>query len=121
MENELQIQNSSTFLECLPNKLFVKIFSYLNGIDTFFAFSNLNNRFQSILFKYCQSFDFKSISKTKFDFILQGHHFQQCKLLRLSNDEYTPGQIEYFFQSYSLTNLCPQLESLSLLKLKTNP
>jgi hypothetical protein len=111
-------QTSPTLLEYLPNELFVAIFSYLNGVDAVFAFSNLNNHFQRLLFEYCQIFDFKSIKKEKFDFVLQQHNIQQLKSLQLSNDDDTPEQIEYFCERYSLTDLCPQLKSLSLLKLK---
>jgi hypothetical protein len=105
-------------LEQLANEIFVEILSYLNGIDAVFAFSQLNHRFQSLLCEYCQVFDFKSTSKQKFDLVLQRHDTQQCKSLQLSNDEHTPRQIEYFIKNYSLIEHFPQLESLSILKLK---
>ncbi|CAF1293921.1 unnamed protein product [Adineta steineri] len=61
----------STLLEHLPNELLAEIFSYLNGIDAIFAFSQLNQRFQYLLNENCFFFDFKSISKFQFDFIFQ--------------------------------------------------
>ncbi|UJR16639.1 hypothetical protein I4U23_003539 [Adineta vaga] len=111
---------SSTSLEYLPNEIFISIFSYLSGVDTVLAFSNLNSRFYSLSNQYCYFFDFKSISKTKLDFILtQQRNKQFWKSLQLSNNEdETPGQIEYFCQLYSLSNICPQLESLSLLNIE---
>ncbi len=54
-------QTPLALLEHLPNEIFISIFSYLNDVDSIFAFSNLNNRFQCLLFEYCQFFDFKSI------------------------------------------------------------
>lgn len=112
-------ESVSMLLEHLPNELFVEIFSYMNGIDTIFAFSQLNNRFECLLLKCCQSFNFKSISKRKFDFILQKYkNIFQCKSLQLCNDDNTPGQIEYFCKYYSLITLCPYLESLSILKIE---
>jgi len=113
-----KFKSSPTLLECLPNEIFMEIFSYLNGVDVDFAFSNLSHRFQCLLLEYCQFFDFKSISKVKFDFIFRRYDTRKWKFLQLSNDEHTPGQIEYFCQSYSLADLCPQLESLSLLNIE---
>jgi hypothetical protein len=112
-------QTSSTLLEHLPNEIFVEIFSYLNGIDAAFAFLQLNYRFQSLLFEYCQLFDFKSISKTKFDLVLEQHDRLRWKSLQLSNDDDTPGQIEYFIENYPLIKHFSQLQSLSILKLKS--
>ncbi len=70
-----QKQNSLTLLEHLPNELFAQIFSYLNGVDAVFAFSQLNYRFQCLLFDYCQFFDL----------VFQQHD--------------TPKQIEYFIEN----------------------
>jgi hypothetical protein len=113
-------KNCSTLLEYFPNELFNGIFSYLNGIDGIYAFSYLNYRFQCLLFNYhYQSFDFTSINKHKFDIVFQFFDAQQCKSFNLSNDDYTYGQIDYFFQNYSLIQLFSQLESLSIVSLKS--
>lgn len=113
------IINSPTLFEYLPNEILISIFSYLNGIDGVLAFSNLNFRFYSLSNQCCYLFNFKGINKTKFDFIInQQYNKQQWKSLQLSNDYDTPGQIEYFCQSYSLIDLCPQLQSLSLLNIE---
>jgi len=108
-------ENEINSIEALPNELFGQIFSYLNGIDASFAFSYLNTRFQCLLKEYCRRFDFLSINKIKFDIFFEQYDTQWCKSLRLSNDDDTHGQIEYFFRFYSLIDHFSQLKSLSLL------
>ncbi|CAF3058682.1 unnamed protein product [Rotaria sp. Silwood2] len=44
-----EINQSITSIENLSNDLFYEIFDYLDGIDIFQAFSNLNYRFQELL------------------------------------------------------------------------
>jgi len=88
-------KNAVLVIENLPDELFRKIFSYLTGIDAVFAFSLLNTRFQCLLKKYCQGFDFKSINKIKFDIIFSQYDKQCWKSLKLSNED-VPKQIEYF-------------------------
>ncbi|CAF1553073.1 unnamed protein product, partial [Rotaria sp. Silwood1] len=102
----------SAFLEDLPNELFAQIFSYLNGVDAIYAFSCLNNRFKCLLIENCEFFDFKSISKFKFDLVFQHQNTKRWKSLKISDDEHTPGHVEYFCQVYSLINDFPQLQSL---------
>lgn len=104
MGKKRQKQNLSTLLEYLPNELFAQIFSYLNGVDAVFAFSQLNDRFQCLILKYCPFFDFKSISKIEFDRVFQHDDTKQCKSLRISNDDHRPDHLEYFCQFYSLIN-----------------
>jgi hypothetical protein len=107
----------SRLLERLPNELLVEIFSYLNGVDALFAFSQLNNRFQCLIIEYCQFFDFQSISKFKFDLVFKHHSTKRWKSLKISDDEHTPDHIEYFCQFYFLVNDFPQLQSLSILNI----
>ncbi|CAF1534581.1 unnamed protein product, partial [Adineta steineri] len=114
------VRDGFSIIEDLPNELFVGIFSYLNGVDTVFAFLSLNNRFQKLLRKYCKIFDFKSSSKLQFDTIFDQYSTKRWKSLQLSNDDQTSGQIEYCFQRYPLSVYFTQLESLSLLKMKIN-
>lgn len=42
-------RKSITTIENLSNKLFYKVFDYLDGCDIYFAFANLNHRFQQLL------------------------------------------------------------------------
>ncbi len=118
MNNKRRKRDHLKLFEYLPNELIVEIFSYLNGVDAVFAFSQLNYCFQCLLLKYCRKFDFKSIRKRKLNYVLQHCDTKQWKSLRFSNDNNTPEQIEYFFRCYFHTKTFPQLESLSLLGMK---
>ncbi|CAF3381864.1 unnamed protein product [Rotaria socialis] len=117
MRRKRRQRTCSTLLEGLPNELLAQIFSYLNGVDAIYAFSCLNNRFKCLLIETCELFDFKSISKLKFDLVLQHQNTKRWKSLRISDDEHTPGHTEYVCQVYSLSNDFPQLQSLVLLHL----
>ncbi|CAF1164458.1 unnamed protein product, partial [Rotaria sordida] len=112
------IDNNFTLLEALPNEIFLEIFQYLNGVDTIYAFSQLNNRFQHLLIKYVKTFDFKSITKVKFDFVTQHHDIHRWRSLRLSEDIETPGQIGLFCQLFPLPKYISQIQSLSILNMK---
>ncbi len=120
MGKRRQKSNRSKLFEYLPNEIFAEIFSYLNGVDAVFAFSKLNHRFQCLVFEYCQSFDFQSISKSQFDLVSQYHNTKRWKSLRISNDKHTPDFVEYFCQVYSLINDFPQLQSLAIANLSPN-
>lgn len=117
MEKRRPKENRSKLLEYFPNEIFGQIFSYLNGVDAVFAFSNLNHRFQCLLYEYCWSFNFHSISRRQFDVILQQHDTNRWKSLRISDDNQTPDHLEYFCHCYSLENGFPRLKSLSLFNL----
>jgi hypothetical protein len=106
-----------TSFERLPNELLIEIFTYLNGVDTVYAFSQLNTRFQSLLINYVNVFDFKSISKAKFDYVIKHHDIHQWQSLRLSDDDETPGQIKHFCQRYPLLQCISQLRSLCALNM----
>ncbi|CAF3896529.1 unnamed protein product, partial [Rotaria sp. Silwood1] len=84
--------NFFTLFENFPNELFIEILSYLIATDAVIAFSNLNHCFQCLIFEFCQSFDFTSINKNKFDIIFQGHNTNRWHSLKLSDDNNTPGQ-----------------------------
>ncbi|CAF3933453.1 unnamed protein product [Rotaria sordida] len=112
------VDNNFTLLEALPNEIFLEIFQYLNGVDTIYAFSQLNNRFQHLLIKYVKTFDFKSITKVKFDFVTQHHDIHRWRSLRLSEDIETPGQIGLFCQLFPLPKYISQIQSLSILNMK---
>ena len=103
-----------TSLEQLPNELFIDIFRYLNGVDAVYAFSQLNIRFEAMIFKFSLVLDFKSMSKAKFDFVTEYHSRRRWLALGLSNAHDTLGQIEYFCKRYSLANEFTLLRSLSL-------
>ncbi|CAF3400241.1 unnamed protein product [Rotaria sp. Silwood2] len=111
-------QHKFTLIEQLSNELFLEIFDYLNGVEIVYAFSQLNNRFQHLLIKYVNTFDFKSINKVKFDYVTQHHDICQWRSLRLSEDNQTPGQVRLFCQLFPPAQYISQLQSLSILNMK---
>ncbi|CAF0747201.1 unnamed protein product [Rotaria sordida] len=118
MSEPKRFKRESTLFEHLPNELFVEIFGYLNGVDAVYAFSQLNIRFQRLLNYYVNNFDFKSVSKAKFNYITQLHDIHRWRSLCLSNDDNTPGQIKYFSQLFPPNEYIHQLESLTVLHMK---
>lgn len=119
MQRKRQKRSHLVLFEYLPNELLGEIFSYLNGVDALFAFSQLNYRFQCLFNEYCRIFDFKSIRKRKFDCVFRNSDTKKWKSLKLSDDnDITSGQIEHFSEFYAPTTLLPQLESLSILGTK---
>ena len=117
MNGSKRFKRESTTFEHLPNELFVEVFGYLNGVDTVYAFSHLNIRFQCLIDDYARDFDFKCVSKAKFDFVTQLHHIHQWRSLRLSDDDQTPGQIKSFCQLFPLAQHIHQIQSLAVLNM----
>ena len=106
-----------TLLENLPNEVFMEIFVYLSSVDLVYAFVQQNMRFLTLI-NYCMdSVDFKSVSKMKFDCVGRYHNMHQWRMLRLSEDEQSPGQIRHFCQRYPLDQYFPQLQSLSAVNM----
>lgn len=108
-----------TTIECIPNELFVEIFTYLTDVDTVYAFSRLNQRFLYLTLTCCYSFDFTSVNKTKFDYIIQQHDVHRWQSLRLTEDDHTPGQVMYFAQSFSYVDTFSKLTTLSISNIKS--
>ncbi|UJR10299.1 hypothetical protein I4U23_014505 [Adineta vaga] len=115
MSSAKRFKHDLTVLETLPNELFLEIFSYLTGVVNICAFSQLNNRFQSLISQYCYTFDCKSIAKTELDYIIRHHDIKQWRLLRLSDDDDTPGQVTYFCRQFDLAQSFSHLEALSII------
>ena len=109
-----------TSLEQLANELFLDIFDYLTDVDIVYSFSQLNTRFQTLILNYCHTIDFKSISKSRFDIIIQQHHPKYWRSLRLSNDNETPGQIEVFARLYPFDQHLLHLQSISFIHIQPN-
>jgi hypothetical protein len=114
-----RFKRETTLFEWLPNELFVEIFSYLSDVDTVCAFSRLNQRFRCLTLNYCDTFDFKSVSKAKFNYVLQQHDIHHWRSLRLSDDDKTPGQITHFCQLYPFAEHISELEVLSINNMKS--
>ncbi|CAF0898334.1 unnamed protein product [Rotaria sordida] len=113
-----KFQNNGKCLEQLPNEIFIEIFQYLNGTDIIYGFSQLNTRFQCLLIKWVNKFDFKSITKDKFYYVIQHHDMHRWRSLRLCDNDKAPGQTRLFCQLFPLAENVSQLESLSILNMK---
>jgi hypothetical protein len=120
MSEAKRFKHDCTTLEQLPNELFGEIFGYLNSVHSVYAFSQLNDRFQSLLNNYANILDFKSISKANFDFVTRHHDIHQWRSLRLSDDDRTPGQIKLFCQLFPLAQYMSHLQSLCIVNMKPN-
>lgn len=107
-----------TLLEDIPNEIIVTILSYLCATQAVIGFSKLNSRFENLLREFCLNFDLTSIGKNNFDLVLQIQNTNQWKSLKLSDDNYTPGQVTYFFEKYSFINQFSELQNLSLIGLE---
>lgn len=118
MKARKRFKHTQTLLEDLPNEILIEVFIYLSDIDNVYAFSQLNSRFQDLILNQCSRFDFKSVNKTKFDYIIKQHNMNKWRSLRLSDDDHTPGQVSHFCKLYSFSNDLSQLETLSIINLK---
>ncbi|CAF3426999.1 unnamed protein product [Rotaria socialis] len=115
-----RFKHNVTLLESLPNEMFIEIFYYLLDVDTVYAFSKLNKRFQDLILNYCSAFDFKSVNRVKFDYIIRQHDVHRWRSLRLSDDDITPGQMAHFCQLCSFPENISQLKALSVVNMKLN-
>lgn len=120
MLSSKRFKPNQTTIEVLPNELFLEIFSYLNHIDTVFAFIKQNERFRSLTLNYCNSFNFQCVEKLKFDFIIREHDLRRWKSVNLSNDDRTPGQLNYFIQVMHSSNYLQELKQLSIRQINKN-
>lgn len=108
--------------ESLANELFLDLFDYFDGTDLLYAFYGLNFRFNDLLYKQYRTFrfNFKSISKDKFDTICQKHLpfiTDRVITLVLSNGDDTPQQIDLLFSYIPSFQQFTRLRSLSVYKL----
>jgi hypothetical protein len=113
-----RFKRDATSIEHLPNELILEIFNYLTNVDAVCAFTRLNQRFQALTLKYCNTFDFKSVSKAKFDYVIRYHNIHQWRSLRLSDDDNTPGQVTHFCRLFPFAEYISQLEVLSIIHTK---
>ena len=104
-------------IELLPNEILYKCFKYLNGIDIFYSFDQLNYRFNQLIRSIPLYIDFQNIQKLLFNHfckkILPNKEIQkQIYSLSLS-DRNIYNQIQPFLSLFSFDEF-PQLQSLSL-------
>ncbi len=53
--------------EYLPNEIFIECFQYLNTLDIFHPFDQLNNRFDQLIRNISLHLNFENVHQSKFD------------------------------------------------------
>jgi len=114
---------STTSIENLSNEILYEIFDYLDGVDIYETFSNLNYRFQqllnssSLLFKikleYSRSIN--EIFMENYEQIILHHKYQIFSI-----DLHLTSLNEQFFMSFSIDSSFDRLESLVIGRLPPN-
>lgn len=111
--------------ESLSNDTIFDIFDYFDGTELFYTFYGLNSRFNWLLYKEYRPFrfNFRSISKRKFDAICQQHLpliADQVITLSLFDDDDTPQQIYQFYSYFSSITQFVNLRALSISNINTH-
>jgi len=109
----------TTSIEKLSNDFFYEIFDYLDGVDIYHAFSNLNHRFQQLLNSSYLLFKIKFDSRSdelymnmyKQTTLLNRHHIFSFHL-------YLPLHINQFFSSFTFDSTLDRLESLDFSEIE---
>ncbi|CAF4972003.1 unnamed protein product [Rotaria sp. Silwood1] len=109
--------NSS--FESLSTELLFEFFDYLSPFDLFRIFINLNNRLNAIVYSYPLRLDFRSICRSKFDFICR--HLQPKQVISLILcDECVPDQVKLFLDHFPhFKEQFPHLQSITLIEAET--
>ncbi|CAF1153053.1 unnamed protein product [Rotaria sordida] len=109
--------NSS--FESLSIELLFELFDYLSPFDLFRIFINLNNRLNAIVYSYPLRLDFRSICRSKFDFICR--HLQPKQVISLILcDEYIPDRVKLFLNHFPhFKEQFLQLQSITLIEAET--
>ena len=102
-------------------KFYFNVFEYLNGVDIFYSFDQLNYGFNQLIRTIPLYLDFRNIDKLFFNQfcnkILSNKQIQkQIYSLNLLN-KYIDNQIRLFLSLFSFIEF-PQLQSLSLTEVK---
>ncbi|CAF1017227.1 unnamed protein product [Rotaria sp. Silwood1] len=111
-------------LESLANEILLDLFEFINGVQLFRAFFDLNSRFNQLLIVHFQRYniDFRSISKPYFNIMCKQHLpliMNRIISLHLSNDDETP-DLPNVFLSYGFTlNRFNHLQSLKLYYIRS--
>ena len=108
-----------TTFESLADELLLDLFEFFNAIDLFRSFHGLNSRFNNLLLHLFRSYrlNLQGISKHDFNTLCMKYlpkTVDQTIALRLSNDDDTPQQLEYFFLQDNFLHRCTGLRSFCL-------
>ncbi|CAF1568557.1 unnamed protein product [Adineta steineri] len=93
--------------EFLPNKTLLECFEYLNGIDIYYAFSGLNNRFNHLIRNISLHANFQNVKSEVFNqfctqMLLNPSIKNQIVSLHLSDAKGTRGQVQGFLSMFQL-------------------
>ncbi|CAF1268262.1 unnamed protein product [Rotaria sordida] len=103
--------------ELLPNEIFIECFEYLDVLDIFYSFNQLNDRLNKLIRNIPLRINFQYVRKAKFSqfcrqITLDPEIIQQISSLHLSNKD-TCGQIKTFLSICSF-NKYSNIHSLTL-------
>ncbi|CAF0892252.1 unnamed protein product [Adineta ricciae] len=103
-------------LDQFPVEIIFNVFSYLSASDILRSFHDFSRYLRQCIRSYDQfKVNFKSIFKRDFDFIWRVLRPDQILTLTFSDDEETPGQIDYFFTLFpAFDQTFTRLEHLQL-------
>jgi hypothetical protein len=109
--------------ELLPNEILIECFEYLNILDLYHSFNQLNYRFSHLIQNISSYLNFQHIRKNIFnqfcsEILSNSEIKQQIYSLHLSNEN-TCNQIETFLSLVSLNELS-HLHSLTLTQIEEN-
>ncbi|CAF1239194.1 unnamed protein product [Adineta steineri] len=110
-----------TKFEFLPNETLLEFFGYLNGIDIYYAFSGLNNRFNQLIRNIPLHANFQNVKSEVFNqfctqMLLYPSIKDQIVSLNLSDIIGTRGQAQEFLSMFQL-NEFSHLRSLTLVEI----
>ncbi|CAF1145232.1 unnamed protein product [Rotaria sordida] len=112
---------SISFIENLSNDIFYEIFDYLDGIDIYEAFSNLNYRFQQLLNASSLLFKIKLKLQSNESYM---NIYKQLILINrhqiFSFHLDLPSHLNQFFSSFIIDMSLKRVESLVLVQIKSN-
>ena len=101
----------------LPTEIVYKIFSYIDAVTIVRSLRCVCKRLYDSVNGYDQfDLNFQKISMNDFQFLCNYIKLNKITSLSLYDDEYTPGQMEYFLSLYRL-RLFQRLRSLTLIEI----
>jgi hypothetical protein len=104
----------------LPNEILIECFEYLNVLDIFYSFDQLNYHFHTLIRNISLNLNLHHMNKSLFDkfchkMLLNPQIKNQIISLQLSNKN-TSGQLNVFLSFFSLNEYC-QFRLLTLIDL----
>lgn len=108
--------------ESLPNEFFFDLFEYFDAVSQLRAFSGLNSRFDTLLYKHFRAYhlDLRRISKRDFDILCQQHLrliTDHIVSFHLADEEEIPGLLELFLSRGFNLDQFINLKSVTLEKI----